>query len=70
MACAKTGRFAGTLGLLEARLGQRILQPDDGADDDLGGWADNHMNAVAQLAGNVPGPVKGVVGPQRRMGLD
>ena len=28
-----------------------------------GGWADNYMNTVAALVGNVPAPVKGIVGP-------
>jgi hypothetical protein len=29
----------------------------------IGGWNDNYMNTVAALVENVPGPVKGIVGP-------
>ena len=29
----------------------------------FGGWADNYMNAVGELAANVPAPAKGIVGP-------
>ena len=29
----------------------------------FGGWADNYMNAVPQLVTELPGPVKGIIGP-------